>query len=350
MANVYLDSCGHYATAQVTRKWTGTYPGDYPLDVHATMGRCGRRCLQATVGSRSVMRTLAAHATWTVGFAVYSTGLPDLFPIHLCKLLDVGVQQVDLRWQADGTLQVTRNGTALGNSGAFALGVNVWYYIEFKATVDNSAGVIEVRVDGTARIGPTSSLDTQATANATANGFALGCVSTSSVGPAGGLGANLGVFYSDIYVNDGSGSSPNNTFWGDTRVDAHFPSGAGTYAAWTPSAGANYAAVDEVAPTDDADYVASTTPGNKDAYAFGDTAVASVRSVQILGAVRKTDALTRTSRILTRSGGTDYGSTDFAPGTSFHYDRVVRETDPATGMAWTPSGFNAAEFGVEDRS
>ena len=86
------------------------------------------------------------------------------------------------------------------------------------------------------------------TANATADGLQLGMGSIPNGTPTWDV--------DDLYVLDGTASTPaNNDFLGDVRVEGLDPNAAGSNAAWTPSAGANYACVNETPPTDDTSYV-----------------------------------------------------------------------------------------------
>ena len=41
----------------------------------------------------------------------------------------------------------------------------------------------------------------------------------------------------DLYICDGTGSAPHNTFLGDCRVDTLLPTADGTAQQWTPSTG-----------------------------------------------------------------------------------------------------------------
>lgn len=151
------------------------------------------------------------------------------------------------------------------------------------------------------------------------------------------------------------------TYWDDividsadwpglTHVQAIFPTGAGSSAAWTPSTGSNWDCVNEV-PGSDSDYVATNTANAVDSYAMGDLtgSIGSIKTVQVVARALYAGAPTPTGiKGVVRSGGTDYPSTATAtPGTAVKTFGFLWETDPNTSAAWTESGVNAIEAGVK---
>jgi hypothetical protein len=276
-------------------------------------------------------RTLTAQGTWVLGFRVRLAQTPSA----VCGVLDTATVQVDLLGNADGTLSVRRGGsTVLGTSTA-TLALNTWYYVELKVVGSGTSGAATVRVNGTAVLTLTG-VNTQQTANATANTVRLGQQATSG---------NLD--YDDVYVLDGSGGV-NTDFLGDCRVEQVLPTGAGATTAWTPSAGANYAAVDDAPPNGDTDYVSSATAGQTDTYACGDLAVATsgtVKAVQATASCRKDDAGSRSVALVTRPGSTDrVGATQSVLDTYSMLPQVW-DTNPDTAAAWTVAEVNASQFG-----
>jgi hypothetical protein len=146
---------------------------------------------------------------------------------------------------------------------------------------------------------------------------------------------------------DTSGSY-NNDFLGEVNVDAYLPDGAGNYAQLTPSAGSNYACVDETDPNA-TDYVTSGTAGHIDTYTFTDM----IGNNPIVKAVvnnlwaLKSDSGTMYAKSKYRRGGTDYTGSNLTPSTTYTCLQNIYETDPATSAAWTKANVNASEFGVE---
>ncbi|MDQ3565725.1 MAG: hypothetical protein M3436_16975 [Pseudomonadota bacterium] len=333
----FTDSFDHYATAALTEKWTSI------TNVPTISAGNGRRSTASFRNATNVLgtatKTLDAQATWIIGFSFKMASSLPAASRAMVGVLDAGTDQCDLRVKADGTMEITRNGTVLGTT-TYALSVGSTYYIEFKVVIHDTTGTAEVKVDGSSKLALTS-VDTKNTANATANQV--------RIGPGG---AATGFWdYDDVYICDGAGSV-NNNFLGDCRVDAYAPNGNGNSSQLVGSDGNstdNYLLVDESAPNDDTDYVESATAGNKDTYTVADMShtPSSIFGVQILANAKKDDAGARSVATVTRSGVTDFDGATQALSTSYVYYSDIRETDPNTSAAWTKTNFNAAEFGVK---
>jgi hypothetical protein len=335
----FLDSFDHYVTADLTEKWTT----NSAAAISAGSGRRGTAAL-LIASSTYVEKTLDAQATWIVGCSYRCTGLPAILR-SLIAVLDAGSIQAQLMLAADGTLQVTRAGNALTDGAStFALAVGTTYYLEFKVTIANSiaANSCQVRVDGTVVLTVAAGQDTQVTANASGNQIRCGPGSSTS-------GASW--YYDDLYICDGTGGV-NADFLGDCRVDCLFPNGDGANSAWTPSSGTTHSTlVDESAPNDDTDYLASSTASARETHTLGNLASMTlplVRGVQHSLSMKKDDAGTRQAKSLLKSGATtQVGSTTHTLSTSYAFYTQMYDTDPNTGAAWTTSAIDALEAGVE---
>ena len=334
----FCDSFDHYANADVLSKWDGA--AAFSLGG----GRFGNCFLaQSNVGgsTRSVTKTLSpASATWIVGFALRVTPAGGNNGNAFFLTLDSGTVQLDLRWNSLNQLVVTRAGTTLATTSAFP--VQVWHYVEFKFTINNSTGSYELRVNGDTAASA-SGIDTQNTANASVNGYRWTALSND--------GNTTPTFQiDDVYMCDNTGGT-NNDFLGDVRIQALFPDGNGNSSQHVGSdsnSTDNYLLVDETAQDGDTTYVASSTVGEKDTYTYGDltSSTGTVYGVQILPYSRKTDAGARSIVSVARSGATEEDSANKALSTSYIYLPDIRETKPGGG-AWTISDVNAAEFGVK---
>jgi hypothetical protein len=249
--------------------------------------------------------------------------------------------QVGVRCNADMTLSLLRGSTVVATSTA-VLTVGTVAYVEFSGTIDPSSGSLALQVNGSTSGWPTFSGNTRNTASSTWTGIGIGNnVLLAGNGPA------VNYDFDDLYVCDQSGSAPWISFLGDCRVDALLPSGAGATSGWTPSAGSNYACVDETAPNDDTDYVSATSSPLTDTYTYPDAPVAgaAIYGVQVGLAAKKTDAGTCTLAAVVRHGGTDYAGGTLTPTTAYAYHLTLHATNPGTSAQWTEAGFNAAEFG-----
>jgi hypothetical protein len=341
MALRFYDGFDHYtAQADQTTKWTDYLnASDVP---GAAVGRFGGGWPNSQQNQRSVYKTLDSQATWVIGAAVYiQTGLPSA-ATPLFVTLDALTRQCYLQIQANtGKLQVVRESGVVLGTGTFVFSANIWYYVEFKVTISDAAGVAVARINAVTDIN-LSSEDTKNTANATADAVALN---------GGAIGSLTRIIYDDVYMLDGTGSSPYNDFLGDVRVQSLFPGGNGNSSVLVGSDGNsidNYLLVDEASPNGDTDYVESSTVGDKDTYAFGNLtpAAGTVYAVQLLPYARKTDAGVRSIKTVARHSATEEDSADLTLSTSYQYFEDIRTTKPGGGT-WSISDVNGAEFGCK---
>lgn len=360
MALLFIDSFDHYATADLLEKWTtsGVSVGNSTITVAAAGGRRGTAGLRlGMVANPSAnangyaLRTLApADATAVVGFAfaLSSANMIGATGPALCSLRDGGTAQMTLRLNSNLTLSVVRGthgGTVLGTT-SLALGVGTAAYLEWKVLVHPSAGTVDVRVNGVSLAPfPLTGQNTRATANSAWNGLALGLLDSVASTWAPGVASNFD--FDDLYVLDGAGAAPLNTCLGDVRVDARVPTAPGASTGWTPSAGANWACVDESPPNDDTDSVTAATVGLTDTYTVQDAALAGAAlfGVQVNLNMKKMDAGTCTIAPVVRHAGVDQVGAALAPGTGYAFGLALYPTNPGTGAAWVEADFNAAEFG-----
>jgi len=336
----FVDGADSYATADLTKKWTASTLAT----VNAGTGRRSTSSLRgsAATSAWSVALTLDAQATWIVGCAVRVSALPA-GTRTLLALLDGVTVQLSVQLNADGTLEVLRSGSAsvAGGLSVATVPTNTFVYLEFKATIANSiaANTVQVRVDGVQVINVTAGQDCQNSANASANQIRFG--------PAANAG--ITVDYDDLYICDGIGSAPQNTFLGDSRIDTLLPTADGTSQQWTPSTpGTHYTLVDDAAPNT-TDYVSSATIGQRDTYGMQDLTAqtGTIYGVQLNLAALKSDAGARSIKPLVLSGASEALGSATALSTSQTYTRHVQVTDPATGAAWTESAVNAMQAGAE---
>lgn len=282
-------------------------------------------------------------ATGTFGFHFRTGALPtDVAQTDIFALVDGSTKQIELRLHTNGALSIGRNGTLLGSATAGGvIAANTWYFVEIKATIHPSAGSVEVRLNGAAPVLNLSGQNTRASANSSFNTVAL-CRSQnnandSSLGP---------LAFDDLYFCDTAGTL--NSFLGPCRSELQTPA-ADVLAGFTRSAGAsNASTVDDVPLSATADYNAATAAA-EDRFtvtALGSTP-ASVKAVSLVCFDLKTDAGGCTARNRLTSGGTTgSGATKSSPA-SLAARRDVFETNPATGVAFTPSAVNAMHIGYE---
>ena len=337
MALLFMDGFDHYSLNEMTQKWTARVSSSiYSNDIKPTSGRRGGGAL--LIGSSGgLYKSVPARATFILGVAIYPATMPSIGGGQpLFELRDGSTQQLYVFIDTAAKLSIYRGGGVLLATSDNPLPIATWSYVEFKATIDNTVGAYELRVNGLPWL-TASGIDTQNSANAFANYVCLGIT-----------GANdANVYYDDFYLCDTSGAA-NNDFLGDVRIDVLIPNGPGTYQDWTPSTGTNHAAlVDETSPNT-TDYLTGETPGAKETLTLGDLPVqGSVVAVQVCNYLAKADSGSAKARNLIRSGTTDAYGPEAALSTSYVYNLSVHETDPATGAAWSTTAVNALEVGVE---
>jgi hypothetical protein len=235
-------------------------------------------------------------------------------------------------------------GTLLATGSAPST-VDEWNLIEFRVSIDDSTGVVQVKLNGDMVIDFAG--DTRNGGNAEIGFVDFGCYTGSS------LNASPTVSFDDVAINDTAGDVQNS--WpGDGAVLLLKPSGNGNSSQLVGSDGNqvdNYALVDEV-PANSADYVASSTADQQDTYALEDVGdpYKSVILAQPIAYAALAAAGTGALRTVVRAGETDYADeADRSLGTSYQFIRGdVRYTHPS-GAAWSLANFNAIESGPRVR-
>ncbi len=280
------------------------------------------------------------------GFAFYqSLGFGGTAgPMWACFGNGATIQHVGFYLNANGSISAYRGtsaGTLLGTSTTGVLSIGVWAYVEVHALIDDSAGEIDIKVDGVSVL--------SLTAQDTKNGG-----SSANLDVVGGSRIANGTFclYDDIYTVTGDGSGVSG-FQDEISIQGISPNAAGNYTQLTPVGSAtNYQNVDEV-PFSATDYNGSPTPGQKDTYGYANL---TATTGDILGSVlytgyRKNNAGFIKGRRVIRISTTDYNGADYPSFSgTMQVKAEVLEVSPATSTAWTISEVNAMEAGFEVRS
>ena len=305
------------------------------------IGRRGGYCWCQQYGDNYIKYVLSSnYQTFIFGAAFKLDALPSYSQLYPFLSFRDGLSDAQLRFHGNGSEILVYRGdnTQLGTTSGAGLAMGVWRYLEIKVTIDNSSGAVEIRIDGSTVLNLTSQ-DTQYTSNAYFNVLDHRMMYT---------GALNYTYWDDMYWLDTTGTK-NNDFLGDVRVDPLDPSGAGTYTDFTPSAGSNYQNVDEIYPDDDTTYNDGANVADQDTYAMDDLEALSttIHGVKSQITVRKTDAGSRGTKILTRSGTTDHLSSELALSDSFVTHLEIMEDNPDDSAAWAEADVNAMEVGIE---
>jgi hypothetical protein len=171
-----------------------------------------------------------------------------------------------------------------------------------------------------------------------ANQLAYGAVSLSN--PAYSNRRGIKAYFDDWTIT--SGGMP-----GRGGIELLTPNGAGASTDLTPSAGSNYACVDEVPSDGDTTYVSGETVGDHDSYALSDlTLEGTVRAVQWNCRAKLLEEGSGYIKRVLRSGGADYVSDVIGVDTTYKWVYEAISSDPATSAAWTRNAVDALEAGV----
>lgn len=235
---------------------------------------------------------------------------------------------------SDGTLQVTRGTTTV--LGTFPLSTNIWHYVSIKWKAANVGGTFDVEVDGVNVF--TFSGDTVLSGLETCNTVLLG-------------GDRLQDFtYDDLIITDAAGAAPFNDLLSDRRIDTILPDAAGDSSGFTatPSV-ANFLNVDDVAPDGDTTHNEAEISTTKDLYnmaAMGFTP-SSIDGVNVVALAKNPDAGGTQFKLKTKTGVTEGNGSAKTPTSVYLYFDELFLTDPDTAAAWTESGVNGMQAGME---
>jgi len=362
-------------------------------------------------GNGRLLQLYSARATVIAGFAIYISNTPaSEQQLCSYWDSAAGANQVELTLDGSGTLRARRGGsigtlgTLLGTASS-SLAFFGWHYLEFQVTVNGSSGVVKVWLDGNLILN-LSSQNTQSTANAFSGAFRFAAelpgwyaddfyLLDPTVGGAYSTALGDVKMVTSLPSGNGTQNDYTRTFasWpastavpvGKTILDSNGNVqrvqsivGAGLTASshptWATTGGAtttdnpgtaqvvwvclgsgsnpgaqNCMAVSEAPPDDDSSYVTDATVGHLDRYTYPSISGSAVKAVCVNMRAEKDDAGTRQIRACGKSGGTTFDNgADFSLSLSSYGDFFACfEVDPNTGVAWTVSGVNAAEFGVK---
>lgn len=287
--------------------------------------------------------TLDDQSTWLFQYRFVVTSAPT-GNSDIIKFTDnTGALKAILRYSAsDGTYKVILgDGSTVFASVAYACPATTSQLLEFKivfATGGLGSAILKINGRTVISQGGTTVLSGLSTANSIWLGnWSLTTPATNYVN------------FQDLIVIDGAGSSPTD-FIGDRRVDAYKANANGTYQDMFRSnpATSAYQLVDDVDYAD-TDYVYSDTDGHKSTFNMANMShtPAVIDAVQVTIVARRTDPGDANLKMLLKSGATLITEGAEAVTASYATYRKIYSTDPNTSTAWTVSGVNAIEAGIE---
>ena len=232
-------------------------------------------------------------------------------------------------------------GTSLGSTAAvFPIDGVTYNYIEIGAVVaTGSGGSIIIKNNGVVVLSVT-------TANTQSSG-------TAGVGRVQFFTDNsFGQKTTHVYLCDGTGSAPWNTYLGDVRVQTLLPT-SNDAVAFTPHGnGANWQNAAQIPPAPGSDYNSDTVIGDQDTFncASVGSGLSTIYGLNVKGLFQKTDAGGRQMQTVMKSGGTTSLGPATAIGTTTGSVRQMYELDPNTSAQWTQTNANSAKPGYKINS
>lgn len=339
MALLFCDGFDHYATADILKKWD--LFGGGSMAIGGSYGRNGTAGILFTTDGVSPLTSkyiLSNPATIIVGMAINPPAVSNFNSSWgFIRLRDSDTDHLILYHGGDGSLAVYRAGTSLGSASAGTLPAGVFSYVEFKATINDTTGSIEVRVNGRTVISA-SGIDTKNSANAYVNRVAIN-----------GAGNSGNTLIDDLYICDTTGST-NNDFLGEIRIKTVMPTAEGTNSAWTPLSGTDNALmVDEASQDGDTTYNYTDTLNARDTHAIADIASlgGAVYGVAVNVMARKEGDVVRKIKPVIKSSATYSLGAEATLLSSYMNAQAIYETDPNGSVVWTETTVNAMEAGVD---
>lgn len=231
---------------------------------------------------------------------------------------------------ASRELLVRSSSAAQTPTGKF-LDVGQWYHIEYRHRYGNgTTGNWALKVNGGTAV--------------------TGVGDNSGVVPAwvGFGGGNPADHFDDLVVS--WSNDPDPTWFGPLKVHSFKPTGTSS-GQWMGSDGNtvdNHLLVDDGDPTVQDWVTATAGTGLRDLYTHaGAPSGVPIHGVRVRGAGRTDVAGPDNFDLLLQSGGSTVAERiTMGTGSPIYYATDVLQTDPATGAAWTKTGFDATQFGI----
>lgn len=237
----------------------------------------------------------------------------------------------------DGSISFYRSsGVYLLGTSTNSINIGNWHFIEAKITISNTAGSVEIRVNGDTWLS-LSNIDTQQT-NPYVNSIDIPGSSFTDV------------YYDNLYICDDTGTS-NNDFLGPVRVETLWPDGDDGIQDWiaTGAGTTNSDRVNELTEDGDTSYVQSGTVGDIDNYTYDDLSLSpsEIFGVQVTSTAKRLDAGVRNMRNRISHGGSTTNGVSAGLGSDYVHVSDIVENCPSTGTAWTKAQIDTMTAGIE---
>ena len=281
-------------------------------------------------GMHMVSKTFASLTTFHVGMRYWWTGSASL----VAWLRGSGSVAGTLGVQATGKVMYGIHNTSVTGSvklvSTDALNINAWNYIEWKVVLHNSAGTVDIWINGLPS-GSVTGVDTVSDVGSFDQLYLAPNTASSD------FAANDRI--TDVYVDD--------DFRGPQKYLYRPAAGVGTYSTFTAVGDATiWECIDEIGVDSDTTYAKSTAAAQKFGVLCETVPAGTIKVVQPIIIAKKPLAGAATLAVGMRSGTTDDTGTAqaVAEGAYGGLAGDFYAVDPDTGVAWITAGINAAEL------
>lgn len=340
MSIIFIDSCGDaYGTTDLGTKWD-TVSGTSPT-VEAAGGRNGTNGLKLAGAAEFFARNVAGLDEYFVGVAFRLQALTTT--VNVLEFNEGATNHVRVTVLANGSVQVSRNGTVLGTSATGLILVGSYSFLEAHAVIDDAAGVIDISLDSI----PITALSL--TSQDTQNG------GTGLIDEIRFQGTTDVIFFDDIYFCNNSGAAPQNGFLGNTHIGVGRVTGDAGPNAFTilepATPTSHFTKLDEVPADGDVSFVASSTPAEQELFAVAALPVLSgtgaVYGMQLTILAKKDNEGPRQMIPIIDPGLAVDSGTNKELTTTYEYGEHMWQQNPDTTADWTLAEVAATVVGVE---
>ena len=348
---------------ETSRNWTMENINDSTITLGTTTGKNGGGAVQLLDGTSDYIykqtdRNMANSETVCCAFWFKSAAATT--PSATTYILSLTDRtSIDGNSSGHGRMRINTSGQVelLGGGGSGAPLISVltnvcdtnWHFIQMAYKNASTGGVLRLNVDGTASVSDITSGNTLGSSG-------NGSDPCRNVVLQSGTGQDTTYYIDDliVYDNVSSGISGDLSYsssypLSEYRIETLTPSAAGTNSGWTPDSGANYTNVDEAVSDDSTTKVSTSSGTTVDTYNFTDIAGTAASVVGVMISSRARTAVGGTTDIKHRcySNTTTNSSATLSLNNAWEFRQTFLGQDPDTSSAWTESGLDAAEFGVE---
>jgi hypothetical protein len=344
MSFIFADPFASYSSVADMAKggWTGTTGTGTTWNT--TGGRFGLGARRFTIGSPTSSKSFpACSGNVIVSFDMFLEADTDGSEfLNFYNNSGAAMCLVIANTSADAIEIYNAAGTLVHTSAAAVLSRGVWHRVEIEAQIGSASGIVKVWVDGVLQVN-ISAVDLT-------DGSAAGCDRIEwhqTIAP------TVPFLFGAPIISDTSGGAPWNAALGDKRMYCLLPTSDASVA-WTPSAGANFAAVDDAIPgVSDGDtiYVEHAAASDAvDRYGFANLPAGIVGIVGVIVDLeaRKTDAGALPGgdalKAKIEHSGSDTNGAAVTLTTSYECHRTMFLDVPG-GSGWTKAQVDAATAG-----